>query len=654
MEKTHKIIISLLMIFITFIIVINTFVYKNIAIADGEDTTSGNVTNEEETYPPLIPINETTYYNDGTTVRTEGHIDQSGNEVIDSVPGGPGIGEVDDEDDNYTWTKPVPEHPRDGFSLFASNCGGWEGQANHEFTWNDLIEHGDLLCNQHGARLRGRGAAPYGSLGDPRTYTVGPRIRSNLPTGYLTKSKYSGGGEVPASPVEAYVLSQATHSPNGYVKTPAQLAWWYVTDQGGKNNDIVKAAKDFYSYLKATGYEWPKGGVYESENHDDKNKPLKVGYWKVNYNPQWIVDTEDFDSDKVKYIKDKEALKNPTVEFKTSNGNEVTIGDFAIDYVYHETYAFMTKMEITLNDSNNTVLKLSEGDFEIFVENKDYLDKYGYPLPGRPFQIKIKDKKDATKIVNIHVEFKYTTGKGSYNAYITTAQERTVHSTSTGKYNTDKQLLYMGDVTIKNEVDTQDFVGGYNVEIDNFTKVLNRYASNEGQIEVQKIVVDEDDGDNTELDVDKFYEFKVTVEGKESEAEILRVKANSTVTSKVYRWGINESAPKYTVEELNAPDGSVKMTDEKGNVVDGNKVTGNLINGKTAIVTATNKIKPKSGMLLIKKKVVDEFDRVINSPINMNNQTQENEAEAGTEFDFTVTVKGKFRYYEDETGWRRI
>ena len=630
MEKKHKIILSFLLILFTILVIINTFVYKNVSVAAGSSSKSGTNTNtntntnEVDPYPPIDPINEVTTDENGGTTSTQGTIDANGDETITSevTPGDV----ANEPDPKLDWVETTPKAPRSGIYLKNVGCS-WGSDTT--FLFEDLVKHGDILCNKHPSPLRGSGAPEYGTL-PKEGYEFTNRSRSNVPTAKLSQSKASGGGRKSATPLEAYILAYAT-DPGGYEKTPAQLAWWNTHGSGGSSNSLVKAAKDFQSYMNSVGYKG--ANVKFSSGTKDDSKPQKSleTYWEVTYDPKWITGKEGFTANDLKYIKNIERVENPTVKFDAVDGKSVTIGDFALKYVYHEKYAFITEMEITLNDSSNTVLK--KGDFEILVENKEYLDDGGFPLPGRPFQIKINNKKDATKILNIHVEFRYTTGKGSYQTFSTYAQKTSVSATShkNPDLESPNKYLYNGKLTVNNYYSTQPFVAGINVEITTFIKALDRYSDNEGQVEIQKIVVDEKDPTNTPLDVDKYYEFKLKVGGSE---ETLRVKANSTVTSKVYTWGLKEPIPTYEIEEKNASPGTFQI----------DKASGSLISGKTVTVKVINKIKSKTGQLSIEKKVVDEFDKIIDNPINMDDPNPANRSSEIAKFNFNVTIKGKFKY----------
>ncbi len=206
------------------------------------------------------------------------------------------------------------------------------------------------------------------------------------------------------------------------------------------------------------------------------------------------------------------------------------------------------------------------------------------------------------------------------------------------------------------EKDTQPGAVDLHGEIQTFHAVLNRHSIKESQIEVEKYVNDITDTEENPkgLDIDKFFEFEITVDGaNEKDPEIIRVKAGSKAVSRVYTWGEDDPTeeyecpkpycgmtgkkekngktkiPTYTVKEL-FEDGSSKVV-----------ASGELQDGITVKNKVINKIEPKTGRLLIEKRVIDAVGKLTNVPENVT-------------FTFNVTVKGKFRYYDDETGWRRI
>ena len=511
---------------------------------------------------------------------------------------------------------------------FASNDGHTLSKGD-DFSWLVLKEHGDMLCNQRGVRLYYEQAScKYG------TYYEGQILDKRPKAGTSTSIVDSVSQSLPADPYQAYVIAFATHESGGTEMTPAQLAWW-----GDTGNDLGKAAKEFADFIKAAGWSGKKYSGSKEQRTDRHGNVIPTGYFKFDYNPIWVTDEKDLDENDVHEIVNFEMLKNPTVKFDevTKDGNDFVVGDFAIKYVYSELFSHITNIYIETNDSEHPILKLdkhdgSGGDFEIEVDKKKYLDKNGYPLSCVPFRFKIKNKYEATKITNIHIDFIYANGKGNYRILQSVAQDVWFSEVTTE------------DGTVKYEVHipprrTQEGAVDFHAEIKTFPAKLDRDTMKESQIEVQKIVTE---GDETELDIDKFYEFKITVEGaNEKDPEIIRVKAGSKAVSRVYTWE-GDTAPTYTVEELNVSAGSSQIENGRGNFEDGNIAKGHLKDGTTVTIKVNNKIQAKKGKLSIEKRIIDSVGDPANVPIG-----------EGATFVFNIIVKGKFRYF-DQNAWRRV
>ena len=599
MEKTHKIIISSLIILFTIIVVNITFSYKNVVTADEETPVTPETNTTTNTVTPIIPMNETVSDGEGGVTVTKGELDKSGEEKIDSKTFPKGVGS--DPEPDLPWGPPTPKRKnRNGWNNGNSGCS-WS--VGSKFTFNDLKTHGDLLCNHRGSPLRGDGA-PH-SYGDLSSTSGSTNDRSSIPKAELTKSKVTSSSGCSATPEQVYILLNATCGSGGSEYTPAQLAWW------GVSNGLKKTAERFQSYMESIGYTSPSSKFQKGET-DDKGKSL-AGFYRVNYKPKWYFG-EGKKSDKY--------LENPTVRY---GGGKITVGDFAIDYVHDSDFAYIKHMYLEINDPKHPYLELGT-DFTITSSEKDGLDKFGFPLPKKKFQIVIKNKYDATKITNIHVELCYTTCKGTYKEYETYAQQSEVSATSTGG-----GTWYNYTVTVFDK-ETQPFVGKIRVKIKSFTAVLNRYSKSTGQVEIKKVVVDDADSE-TELNIDKYYEFEIKVDGYAP--EIVRVKANSSAFSKTYTW--ETTAPRFTVKEIGTSETK----------------TGTLSDGRTILVEIQNKINPKIGKLSIEKKVLDEFDKEIDKPINLDDPIPANVSEELSKFNFNVTIKGKFRYFDGKE-WRRI
>ena len=164
-----------------------------------------------------------------------------------------------------------------------------------------------------------------------------------------------------------------------------------------------------------------------------------------------------------------------------------------------------------------------------------------------------------------------------------------------------------------------------------FYTSIDRETENESQIEIEKVLVDEN-GNEITVETDDAFEFELTVNGAKqdkeaSENEILRVKAGETVSSKAYVWD-GDTAPTYSIKEINCPEGYEINTIEaqEGSLVDGRKVK----------VIAKNTIAPKTGSLDLVKKAEE-------NPLG-----ESDLIDADNTFEFEITVSGKFKYNDGE------
>ena len=133
------------------------------------------------------------------------------------------------------------------------------------------------------------------------------------------------------------------------------------------------------------------------------------------------------------------------------------------------------------------------------------------------------------------------------------------------------------------------------------------------------------------------FKFKIHVDGYEDYVVSLKPekKGNSYVweyTSNAFTWKETEEAPKYTITEIELPEGTefVSAESEHGTAIE-NGIEGTLVESKTQDVLITtdnsfiNKVNENSGDLIVEKQV-------------------KSEALKGKEFKFKVTIKGAFEY----------
>ena len=570
---------------------------------------------------------------------------------------------VGDKDINVPWIEPAD------FAIINNGCKFGGGTM----TFDDLTSHGDLLCSQRGAILTGSGSPSYDSLGESTSGST--HNKSSIPdlTPVRTQPKYTMSERKFASPEEAFILAYAKHSDGSVYGeyTPSQIAWWNTpAGQGAAgssgrfasvsgistkavgsaySNELAQIA-DYYGTAingERTTLSQTVGRAFDPDkNYNNLNDSAKSfqkyimaaagvsnvsdvkrgedGFFKLNYNPKWV-DKE------IKFEGKTYDCKNVKVAFDeaTVDGSNIIVGPFAIDYVYSKNFAYITNMVLETDDSNHKVLEYGE---DWVISNVKASNK-GYPLPNAPFYIIVKNKYDATKIKNIHVDFEYTNAKGAFNYFEGEIKESSTNLTTTSKQvekkDSNGDTYYETEYTYDWEIiigtlPSQRLAGNIDAEIRKYKTSIDRLTSNKSQIEIRKVIVDEN-GNQLKLDKEDFFEFKLTVDGHEP--ELIRVKSNASAISKPYYWDGN-NAPSFTIQEVNLPAGYefVSIEPQKGTLID----------GRTIEVIAKNTLAPKTGSIDIIKKV---------------EQSSLGESDligADKRFEFEMVVSGKFRYNNGE------
>ena len=565
--------------------------------------------------------------------------------------------------------KDVPwEEPKD-FVITNKGCTFGGGT----FTYEDLSSHGDYLCSERGTLLTGSSQPAY----DDEYFTEQSgetHDRSELPVMESKRSQanYRVGERVFATPEEAFILAFAQHSDGAAYGeyTPAQIAWWNTpagrhTSSGNVNfssvsginaralgnaysNDLLQvkdnnntdgsiingtltqtvgkafdpdkdynnlndSAKDFQKYImEAAGVT----NVNDVQRNDD-------GYFKLDYSPKWV-------NSEIKFEGITYDCANPTTSFSEANveGTKIKVGPFAIDYVDRKPFSYITNMVITTDDLDHKILEYGK---DWVIENVDLSNKE-YPGSNVPFYIVIKNKYNATKIKNIHVDFEYTNAKGAFNYFYGEIKTSTMTSTTTSeeieKTNSRGETYYETQYTYhwKKQIGTlpsQTVSGNIDAEIRKYQTSIDRQTKNEAQIKVIKKIVDEQ-GKELDIDVNDFFDFKLVVEGAEnSKTENIRVLANSSALSRTYYWE-GDKAPTFRIQEINWPSGYEFVSIEPDH--------GTLEDGKTIKVIAKNKIAPKTGNMEIIKKAEE-------NPLGKSNIIDSDD-----KFDFEVKITGKFKY----------
>lgn len=601
-----------------------------------------------------------------------------------------------DNDPDVPWEEPSEY-------LIVNNGCTFSGGA---LTYDLLCSHGDLLCSAHGVTLTSSSAPAYDSVQESSGSTYDASQVPDLtpvrtqPNFTASERKY---GTPEEAFILAYAQHSDGAAYGEY--TPAQLAWWqtaggqagtnggsgmaavsgintnttvaginaysndlfqftntsfqaiggvnesFATPNGisiqdtvlsqtvGKTIDKTKkygnlrdSAREFQNYIiRAAGVS----NVSEVERQSD-------GYFKLNYNPQWLDGKKKFEGTEYNY-------SNPTVAF---DGENLTVGPFGIDYVYSEKFAYITGMYLETDDTEHPKLEYNK-DWTITCKNK----VGDYPNSNTPFYIVINNKYNATKITNFHVDFEYTNAKGGYNYFYGTIRETMTNRRETSEDIRDDQGNVIGtrtriewDIRV-GTIPAQTLAGNIDAAITKFKTDLDREITLSSQIEVEKVIVDEK-GEPIAVGENDFFDFKLEVDGAVNSdnqtSENIRVKGNNKATSKTYYWASNntaqddtltakedntastdnnENVPTYKIKEINYPNGYEFVSIEPE--------SGKLKAGETIKIIAKNKIQPKTGNLEIVKKAEV-------SPLGTSDLIE------GKEFGFDITVNGKFKYNDGE------
>ena len=131
-----------------------------------------------------------------------------------------------------------------------------------------------------------------------------------------------------------------------------------------------------------------KWTLYIRETVPDGYVSAQGSGYAINFKHRWVTGGE---------------YDEPKVAYQASDSGEgyFIAGPFAIDYTCYEIYAGIINMDFYTDASSSPVPKT---DWEIY--NCENLAN-NFPASGAKFYIKFKNIPNATKITNIHVDFKY-------------------------------------------------------------------------------------------------------------------------------------------------------------------------------------------------------------------------------------------------------
>lgn len=512
--------------------------------------------------------------------------------------------------------------------------------------YGDLDSYYDVFCCQKGTALPSDNQTKFTANGVEYSFPhltmadIGKTIGETTTSGdspfdasynHRTIGLYKIESTNKATPEEAYILSEMIKVDGMGEYNPCQNAWWN-TEAGSEGNSVTPEAlsleaKGFENYIKQVSGITKAGQLTEGdckyttakfkdietgENHEIENA------FDFEYKPEWRNDGE---------------YSKPTVMYDETS-DTFTVGPFALHYVgTTETYgdreqvqfAGITGMEL-YTDALDEPLTLGT-DWEIICAETVRCDDvdYEYPKSDETFYIKLNYIDEATQITNIKTHFRYMNAAGMYQKLQGKYFEATWTMDSEDNYDDDgdyEDTTYWLELTNLEEHDSQKLALGLNgsrwyeyMDLDRSIGIRSK------SIRIVKEVVDSN-GDIVKTR--DFFDFKVNISGAiNSGSEKVRVRANSSVTTKTYYWLDGSPAPTYDVEEI-VPDGYEQVEIENE--------SGTLGQRKPIVVRVKNTKDEHNGKIEIVKKIE-------NSTLDSSKYSL-----VGKQFKFKLTVSGTFRY----------
>lgn len=433
---------------------------------------------------------------------------------------------------------------------------------------------------------------------------------------------------------------------NSYV----QLAWW-TTIAGGTGNAVndtafSQEADAFEAYiLQAAGVTSTSQLKHKTATVVDDNGSEKKyeNAFEISYKPTWIEEGE---------------FEYPVAVFEEDKQTYL-VGPFSIDYI-EANAQFGTRPEVQFSGITNMELYVDSQEEELtYGEQWElvYLDgerleevseEISYPKSNEKFYIRLDNIENATKITNIKVDFKYMNAAGSWQelhgTYFKATWEKQTEDIYkwVQKYNDQGEIVYDEngnpewvkeydytkywlELTNLQEFDSQFLGLGVTASKWYEYATLERKVDvNDGKVIIEKKLVDDEGNEVKNIDEDKFFTFKITVDGAtNSGTEEVRVRAGESVESKVYYW-IGDKAPTYKVEEIKDDEYELVSIENSSGTLKAEGI--NVV----PVVAKNNIIDPEEGYLNI-IKIIEKNNSGENSLV-------------GTAFDFHVRISGTFEY----------
>lgn len=447
------------------------------------------------------------------------------------------------------------------------------------------------------------------------------------------------GGKIVANGVKMYATAskaveydEATQkyynvrlsSTNSYV----QIAWW-TTIAGSKgmivppDNSLALEATAFEAYISqltnvdtSTFEEQHYEFQIEGNTHEG-NVPAPV----FTYEPMWNEDANQ-DGDVNEYDKVTTSWDG------TYEKQSYTIGPFSINYI-EEAYKAEGREEVIFAGITDAKLYTNLGEVSkenwrfIFInDERDETDTFEFPHANEVFYVELDYIEGATKVTNLHFDFKYMNAGGKYDELegkyfqqtwtpdseaIATCPGGCGHSEHTDEMECDGKCehgyrsshttkwKYWLELTGMEEKRAQ--LLGYGIIGARWYKYteLNIEGGtlpeeHEGSIRIVKQIVDENGNELTDIDNTRKFTFEIYKDGELYDT--VQVSPNRPYTSSVFRWKDGENAPEFNVVEI--------LDDEDYEQYGSIETAGNIVDGVLTF-TAKNKAVKKEGRVSIQK-----------------------------------------------------
>ena len=303
-------------------------------------------------------------------------------------------------------------------------------EGGKQVIWfEDLCNFKEVLCTAHGYPLTGQSEYVHFDKADGTywAHDVDPSISPRSPKSYdwnevLQQVKSIASGDVnsadykqyyrtpceytgvskTANAAEAFVLSEYDRITGNSEKTPLQIAWWYIHGQS-EANELGTAAMNFQKYIEGA----QKGGETtvtstSGESHSDG--------FKIKYEPEFV-----------------KTEKNYNIYFD-ENTQKYIMGPFKLKYYQVDSFAFMNKLEIFVNDSKDVYEYISLDDKAEDLAKKKFKLAYGknttelkeenrLPDSEEEFYIILNYDENVLEVTNIKATFQYMNASGNYTLY---------------------------------------------------------------------------------------------------------------------------------------------------------------------------------------------------------------------------------------------